>query len=129
LKWSTILNKIIEKLSVNNLTTTVAGKLLDARQGKALQDQITSLNTDISNGYLGAKTVTDSTADYIATLDVGCHIFYCQQASDNPVKGNMTLSVVWKASANYALQYLFSISGLRYVRDMSSGTWKDWTKL
>lgn len=37
----------------NNLTTTAAGSVLDARQGKALQDQISSLNTKIStNGFV-----------------------------------------------------------------------------
>lgn len=32
---------------LNNLTTTVANKALDARQGKALNDKITSLNSNL----------------------------------------------------------------------------------
>lgn len=46
----------------NNLVTTAAGLVLDARQGKALDDKITTLNSSISNvqygtlrsGYSGA---------------------------------------------------------------------------
>lgn len=48
-KFSTILNKIKEKLLVNNATTTAAGFALDARQGKSLQEQINQLNTKINN--------------------------------------------------------------------------------
>lgn len=34
---------------IANLTATTSGKALDATQGKALQDQITQLNSDLSN--------------------------------------------------------------------------------
>lgn len=44
-KWSTILSKIKSKLLANNLTTTAEGYALDARQGKALKDQVDQLNT------------------------------------------------------------------------------------
>lgn len=40
-----LVNNKIDKVNVaNNLTTTEADFVLDARQGKALQDQLTSLN-------------------------------------------------------------------------------------
>lgn len=45
--WNTIKTAILGKLVANNLTTTAAGYLLDARQGKALDDKITELNTDL----------------------------------------------------------------------------------
>lgn len=53
----------------NNLTTTDTGKALDAAQGKALDDKITSINdkigtTDISS--TGSNTLTGS-IDYIVT--------------------------------------------------------------
>lgn len=50
----------------NNLTTTQAGKVLDATQGKALNDSISSTNTAITNKHkLTRKTVNTSswTAD------------------------------------------------------------------
>ena len=63
IKWSTILAKIKSKLLANNLTTTQEGYALDARQGKALSDQINALNTktlqqkpDITSGDLLQKT-------------------------------------------------------------------------
>lgn len=49
IKWSTILAKIKSKLLANNLTTTQEGYALDARQGKALSDQINALNTNFED--------------------------------------------------------------------------------
>lgn len=44
---------------VNNLTTTASGYALDARQGKTLQDQITSLNDSLQNvGALSSAPAT-----------------------------------------------------------------------
>lgn len=51
-KIGTIDNKVDQNYVVNNLTTTEQGFVLDGRQGKALQDQITSLN-----GSLNSKKV------------------------------------------------------------------------
>lgn len=48
-KWSTLLAKIKSVLLANNLTTTTAGYALDARQGKALKDQLDQQNTNISS--------------------------------------------------------------------------------
>lgn len=49
---SSVFEKLDKSKVANNLTTNVAGYALDARQGKALQDQITSLN-----GSLNSKKV------------------------------------------------------------------------
>lgn len=51
-KIGTIGNKVDKNYVVNNLTTTEQGFVLDGRQGKALQDQITFLN-----GSLNSKKV------------------------------------------------------------------------
>ena len=62
----------------NNLTTTEANFVLDARQGKTLQDQITSLNNDsVLRGNLGlgdyeTKSVKLKPGFYIF---VNCHVF------------------------------------------------------
>lgn len=50
--WNTIKTAILGKLAANNLTTTAAGYLLDARQGKALDDKISKLNTDLKNSEI-----------------------------------------------------------------------------
>lgn len=47
-KIGTIGNKVDKNYVVNNLTTTKQGFVLDGRQGKALQDQITSLNGSLT---------------------------------------------------------------------------------
>lgn len=46
---------------VNNLTTTAANKALDARQGKALNDKITTLNSNLSQGGSGYSKLPDGT--------------------------------------------------------------------
>ena len=57
----------------NNLTTTNSGYALDARQGKELQNQITTLNTKIENSgeltYLvGSETIAIWTAYTVPSL-------------------------------------------------------------
>ena len=65
-KIGTIGNKVDKNYVVNNLTTTKQGFVLDGRQGKALQDQITSLNGSLENyitarqGYFGTSGVSSS---------------------------------------------------------------------
>lgn len=59
-------NKVNTSDIANNLTTTTAGKVLDATQGKALNDSISATNTAITNKHkLTRKTVNTSswTAD------------------------------------------------------------------
>lgn len=46
--WTKIVSSILNKITANNLITTAAGYLLDARQGKALDDKISELNTKIT---------------------------------------------------------------------------------
>lgn len=50
-KIGTIDNKVDQNYVVNNLTTTEQGFVLDGRQGKALQDQITSLNGSLNSKF------------------------------------------------------------------------------
>lgn len=63
---SSVFEKLDKSKVANNLTTNVAGYALDARQGKALQDQITSLNGSLENyitfghGYFGTSGATGS---------------------------------------------------------------------
>lgn len=60
IKWSTILAKIKSKLLANNLTTTQEGYALDARQGKALSDQINAQNTKIT--YMDVNVTAENLA-------------------------------------------------------------------
>ena len=58
-KIGTIGNKVDKNYVVNNLTTTKQGFVLDGRQGKALQDQITSLNGSLNNIILANEVIID----------------------------------------------------------------------
>lgn len=51
-------NKIDKANVANNLTTTEADFVLDARQGKALQDQLTTLNGSLKSKILNEITVS-----------------------------------------------------------------------
>lgn len=66
-KIGTIGNKVDKNYVVNNLTTTKQGFVLDGRQGKALQDQITSLNGSLERQGEKACTLVNATgvASYI----------------------------------------------------------------
>ena len=78
-KWSTLLAKIKSVLLANNLTTTTAGYALDARQGKALKDQLDQQNTKISS----LQNSTDKMGVYDAWAN-----------------GQTTLNVVFKVPQN-----------------------------
>lgn len=66
-KIGTIGNKVDKNYVVNNLTTTKQGFVLDGRQGKALQDQITSLNGSLEMQGEKGCTLVNATgvASYI----------------------------------------------------------------
>lgn len=61
--WAKIMASILNKISANNLITTTAGYLLDARQGKALDDKISELNTNrlkVKTKLYGIEVAFDS---------------------------------------------------------------------
>lgn len=60
----------------NNLTTTTAGKVLDATQGKALNDSISTTNTAITNKHkLTRKTVNTSSWTADSTSQSGSTLY------------------------------------------------------
>lgn len=64
-KIGTIDNKVDQNYVVNNLTTTEQGFVLDGRQGKALQDQITSLNGSLKiKKYYGELTANSGLVEF-----------------------------------------------------------------
>ena len=64
---------------IANLTATTSGKALDATQGKALQDQITQLNSDLPIFDYGTVTITASSNGEGTT-----EIQYSKRFSSNP---------------------------------------------
>ena len=64
---------------IANLTATTSGKALDATQGKALQDQITQLNSDFNNRIYTKETGSGNTFDIKKSNG---WIFACSLGSD-----------------------------------------------
>ena len=72
------ISKALDGKVANNLTTTASGKVLDARQGKALKDLADGLSTDVGTlkGYLPdantlvlASSTASSTKKFAITVD------------------------------------------------------------
>lgn len=71
-------NKIDKANVANNLTTTEADFVLDARQGKALQDQLTTLNGSLMNNLFYGQQVSS-----IKDMDSG-GLYFITNASEMP---------------------------------------------
>ena len=59
---TTLGNKVNTSDIANNLTTTTAGKVLDATQGKALNDSISTINTAITNKHKVTRKTVDTSS-------------------------------------------------------------------
>jgi len=81
-KIGTIGNKVDKNYVVNNLTTTKQGFVLDGRQGKALQDQITSLNGSLKINiplvvkFIDDTKITSQNPKYFADLQSGVFVYF-----------------------------------------------------
>ena len=75
-------NKIDKVNVANNLTTTEADFVLDARQGKALQDQSTSLNGSLKTNipllvkYIDDTKMVSQNPKYFADLQQGMFVYF-----------------------------------------------------
>lgn len=127
-KIGTIGNKVDKNYVVNNLTTTKQGFVLDGRQGKALQDQITSLNGSLK-GVINTKNleVTDKTIlEYILSTNsfIGSQTFTATCADKPP--NNAEYNIFWFGSSMritvLALEYAFNTSKL-YRREIFCNEW------
>lgn len=94
---------------IANLTATTLGKALDATQGKALQDQITQLNSEKLKYYQ-----LSSIDDYINEPSIGCKII-----DDN---GYMLINIYW-----IKLEFKVTKSSNVYLRSKyGDNAWSDW---
>lgn len=125
---SSVFEKLDKSKVANNLTTNVAGYALDARQGKALQDQITSLNGSLK-GVINTKNfeVTDKTIlEYILSTHsfIGSQTFTATCADKPP--NNAEYNIFWFGSnmriTVLALEYAFNTSKL-YRREIFGNKW------
>lgn len=88
-KWSNMLSKIVSKLAANNLTTTIAGYFLDARQGKALKDSIDELNTNTKYETTLTTVDTAKLSCNVAIVKVG-HMVYGSISISTKTSGSLS---------------------------------------
>lgn len=125
-------NKIDKANVANNLTTTEADFVLDARQGKALQDQLTTLNGSLNTVFYSIKETIDAN-----NADPGLSHMPPNSNQDTslhnpfPVFHTILLTIPFNnVTIGYAVQIGVSIAG-QYngklaVRTKDAGTWGNW---
>jgi hypothetical protein len=101
---------------IANLTATTSGKALDATQGKALQDQITQLNSD--NG----KAIYSS--DLFGTYDLPTFVKWDANTANCPYKVGLT-----QGQEGFAIVYgtksgWHTVLACQKGGDLSNGGWK-----
>lgn len=114
-KIGTIGNKVDKNYVVNNLTTTKQGFVLDGRQGKALQDQITSLNGSLNdlNNFKFRKIIDNwSSASQVSD---GCGIYRIGTIEDNFYSSIAKNIKIFQNVGDYSL-IIFSWNGLETLR-------------
>lgn len=109
MKWFADLGTAAFQSVANNLTTTVAGSLLDARQGKILNDKYNQLNSEIKavNVYVGSDGKLHFTnsggADSVLPF-----------SSINAVE-DISSKLTAYASQNHGFRSTESLAGYKYV--------------
>lgn len=122
---------------VNNLTTTVANKALDARQGKALDDKIIALNrnlqeTNTKYAY-NTKAYAANILTFAESLPDGtfCTMQYDgYSASGTPINGAPSNSsgtaLITKTGEKYITIIAVPYTGGQFTRSKNNGTWLGW---
>lgn len=148
-KWFADLGTAAFCKVVNNLTTAVDGGVLDARQGKELNDALTKLNklmgsADISG--IGKGTVTDALltlnskaeitekdteiSDWDSIDTIGIYSGNSENGTKNaPVDREWVTGIALRANGNSYFMNIIAIgqtNGHIYTRTMSNNVWGDW---
>lgn len=116
---------------VNNCVSTTTNLPLAAAQGKALQDQITALNSNI--GLLHGFAVDCSTS--IGDCNKMYNGIYASRTAKNlPVANTWTIIVANSADSNslFNMQIALSVPNntpTLYLRSANNGTYTKWTKV
>lgn len=128
----------------NNLTTTAANMVLDARQGKALKDQVDSLNADY--------TATKSKMDYVNTAyesgykdnlteisvankysDINKGRYFQNPSQNAPVPGTFIgeWTCHWKSQSHVFVELLefYPENGRRWTNFYNTDKWSGWKSI
>ena len=104
---------------INGLTATAAGFALDARQGKALNDKITALNSNLNTfqfKYLEISIQSTLNKDLFYTLPTGYTAYNCM------IIGMMVLNNGNWRSVDYNYDLVKSIYPGHYLNEVSGNT-------
>ena len=105
----------------NNLTETTTGNVLDATQGKVLNDKISVLNVD--RGYLSSKNITDANeAIQNGIYKIRYDCLNLPEASS----GSIDVSIY---DTSIIFQKLINANMNTWVRIRKSSVWTDWKQI
>lgn len=108
---NTALTDKLDKTDViANLTATTSGKALDATQGKALQDQITQLNSDLSKKLSFYSKYSTSSAP-ISLKDCDGAFIFLMNSFDGGTDSNQPMSILAYSRRTTTVNELISING------------------
>ena len=89
-----VMNSLVNKSQIiNNVLATTTGNVLDAAQGKLLQDKITSLNSDLVT--LNSYEITPT--------NIGIKLYYRKLGPCKSIYAAGTHTVEWTAGTTYGL--------------------------
>ena len=115
------LNKIDKSQIKNTLTETEIGNVLDASQGKVLNDKISVLNVD--RGYLSSKNITDANeAIQNGIYKIRYDCLNLPEASS----GSIDVSIY---DTSIIFQKLINANMNTWVRIRKSSVWTDWKQI
>lgn len=117
-------------------------KLIDYdKLADAILNKLTSKNFSLDQGTmpliralneLNSKTPSknvNSLENYIKNAPIGVSFCDCQNADDNPFKGNMSICMTFvNDDYSWGVQYLFVYKDIRY-RTMSTGAVDEWKQI
>ena len=136
-KWSTLLAKIKSKLLANNLTTTTAGYALDARQGKALKDQVDQLNTKIN--LINVESIERQGNANSMVSQSNSTAFYKINASSGTTANNFPANsagclMVMNLYGVHVIQVFFPLSDRLFIRRIvnapeAGSSWTAWKEI
>lgn len=99
---------ILKSAIANNLSITEEGKVLDARQGKALNDALAERDVHTPmNTVTILSNANQLTRSALATLPTGCYIVQCASTTDFAVASAYGVLFHYGSLANYH-HYLFT---------------------
>lgn len=109
---------------VNNLTTNVAGTVLDGRMGKSLNDKITTLNSNLTNVLMLRGYASGNANNYSET---GIYQIISSEGSTMLNLGfkGPSIFLVYATSNYIAQEQIYADGSLKRFRN-SAGEWSAW---